>query len=238
MNERLNVEKARNEALNAEVAKLRGDSSGTDRANAKYKEQLDVQRKTMIKWKSKIQELSEEIVAIEQERKETDDVYKNNLISINDSFYKIQGDNIGKLKYGKMSKKFVIFTEKINHLFYYDESGPKFIVVQEVSMTNPSIGKQMNLPWFMVVGRKRSALFAAESTAKRDKWVQFISKSLGQDAEEDGDSVQSDAVNPLFSADNALEKEMNDKLDDANHANPEFGQQQSPINLISGTQCK
>merc|ERR1719225_600825 len=105
MNERLNVEKARNEALNAEVAKLRGTSSGTDRANAKYKEQLDVQRKTMIKWKSKIQELSEEIVAIEQERKETDDVYKNNLISINDSFYKIQGDAIGKLKYGKMSKK-------------------------------------------------------------------------------------------------------------------------------------
>merc|ERR1719225_2269225 len=237
MNERLNVEKARNEALNAEVAKLRGDSSGTDRANAKYKEQLDVQRKTMIKWKSKIQELSEEIVAIEQERKETDDVYKNNLISINDSFYKIQGDNIGKLKYGKMSKKFVIFTEKINHLFYYDESGPKFLIVQEVQMTNPNISKQMNLPWFMVVGRKRSALFAAESTAKRDKWVQFISKSLGKMDEESKDS----AVNPLFSADNALEKEMSDKLDDANHANPaDFGQQQSPINFVSdhNMQCK
>jgi len=229
MNERYQSEKSKNEALMAEVAELRGSSNGQDSANQKYKEQLDVQRKTMIKWKSKIQELSEEIVAIEQERKETDDVYKNNLISINDSFYKIQGDNVGKLKYGKMSKKFVIFTEKINHLFYYDESGPKFIVVQEVSMTNPNITKQMNLPWFMVVGRKRSALFAAESTAKRDKWVSFISKSLGNDA----DDSRSDAVNPLFSADNALEKEMNDKLEDANHANPSFGQQQSPINFIS-----
>merc|ERR1719384_2275539 len=93
----------------------------------------------------------------------------------------------------------------------------------------------MNLPWFVGVGRKRSALCAAESTAKRDKWVSFITKSLGKDTE---DESRSDAVNPLFSADNALEKEMNDKLDDANHANPAFGQQQSPINLISGTQCK
>merc|ERR1719225_1668283 len=220
MNERYTQEKEKNEALLKEMSELRGSNNGQDAANSKYKEQLDAQRKTMIKWKSKIQELSEEIVAIEQERKETDDVYKNNLMSLNDSFYKIQGDNIGKLKYGKMSKKFVIFTEKINHLFYYDESGPKFIVVQEVSMTNPSIGKQMNLPWFMVVGRKRSALFAAESTAKRDKWVQFISKSLGKADEESKDS----AVNPLFSADNALEKEMSDKLDDANHANPaDFG---------------
>jgi len=229
LNERYNSEKTKNEALLKEMSELKGDSNGQDAANSKYKEQLDVQRKTMIKWKSKIQELSEEIVAIEQERKETDDVYKNNLISINDSFYKIQGDNIGKLKYGKMSKKFVIFTEKINHLFYYDESGPKFIVVQEVSMTNPQITKQMNLPWFMVTGRKRSALFAAESTAKRDKWVQFISKSLGNN---EAESV-SDAVNPLFSADNALEKEMSDKLEDANHANPEFGQQQSPINFVN-----
>merc|ERR1719225_1701390 len=237
MNERYTQEKEKNEALLKEMSELKGSSNGQDRANSKYKEQLDVQRKTMIKWKTKIQELSEEIVAIEQERKETDDVYKNNLISINDSFYKIQGDAIGKLKYGKMSKKFVIFTEKINHLFYYDDSGPKFLIVQEVVMTNPNITKQMNLPWFMVKGRKRSALFAAESTAKRDKWVQFISKSLGKADEESKDS----AVNPLFSADNALEKEMSDKLDDANHANPAgFGQQQSPINFVSdhNMQCK
>merc|ERR1711997_792359 len=112
---------------------------------------------------------------------------------------------------------------------YYDDSGPKFLIVQEVTMTNPQITKQMNLPWFMVTGRKRSALFAAESTAKRDKWVQFISKSLGNN---EAESV-SDAVNPLFSADNALEKEMSDKLEDANHANPEFGQQQSPINFVN-----
>merc|ERR1719356_113925 len=223
LNERYTAEKRKNEQLLADVAALRGSSSGQDATNTQYKEQLDAQRKTMIKWKTKIQELSEEIVAIEQERKETDNQYKNNLISINDSFYKIQGDNVGKLKYGKMSKKFVIFTEKINHLFYYDESGPKFLIIQSVTKSNAEISKQMNLPWFMVTGRKRSALFAAESTAKRDKWVQFISKSLGnKDAE--ADSVQSDAVNPLFSADNALEKEMNDKLDDANHANPDFGQ--------------
>jgi len=241
LNVKYNAEKSKNEALLTQVDALRGSSSGQDNANAQYKEQLDVQRKTMIKWKTKIQELSEEIVAIEQERKETDDVYKNNLISINDSFYKIQGDAVGKLKYGKMSKKFVIFTEKINHLFYYDESGPKFIIVQSVTKSHAEIGKQMNLPWFMVVGRKRSALFAAESTAKRDKWCEFISQSLG-----DANAGDNGAVNPLFSADNALAKEMDDKLEDANHANcghshdASFGQQQSPINFVTDhhMQCK
>merc|ERR1712130_1003201 len=59
-----------------------------------------------------------------------------------------------------------------------------------------------------------------------------------------GQSVEdSAAVNPLFCADNALEKEMSDKLEDANQVanlDANFGQQQSPINFVTDhhMQCK
>jgi carbonic anhydrase len=62
----------------------------------------------------------------------------------------------------------------------------------------------------------------------------------------DANAGDNGAVNPLFSADNALAKEMDDKLEDANHANcghshdANFGQQQSPINFVTDhhMQCK
>jgi len=44
-----------------------------------YKAELEDQRATMIKWKSKIQELSKEIVNIEQERNIADQEYKNKM---------------------------------------------------------------------------------------------------------------------------------------------------------------
>eukprot|EP00483_Globobulimina_turgida_P003789 UN03795 len=47
-----------------------------DDVGNEYKQQLDLQRETMTKWKEKIQELSQEIVNIEQTRQETDKEYK------------------------------------------------------------------------------------------------------------------------------------------------------------------
>jgi len=44
-----------------------------------YKAELDMQRETMVKWKSKIQDLSKEIVNIEQERNIADQEYKNKM---------------------------------------------------------------------------------------------------------------------------------------------------------------
>merc|ERR1719219_1422076 len=44
-----------------------------------YKQELDLQRETMVKWKSKIQGLSKEIVNIEQERNIADQEYKNKM---------------------------------------------------------------------------------------------------------------------------------------------------------------
>jgi len=47
-----------------------------------YKQELDAQRETMVKWKSKIQDLSKEIVAIEQERNIADQEYKNKMTKL------------------------------------------------------------------------------------------------------------------------------------------------------------
>jgi len=47
-----------------------------------YKQELDMQRETMVKWKSKIQELSKEIVNIEQERNIADQEYKNKMAKL------------------------------------------------------------------------------------------------------------------------------------------------------------
>jgi len=47
-----------------------------------YKQELDLQRETMVKWKSKIQELSKEIVNIEQERNIADQEYKNKMTKL------------------------------------------------------------------------------------------------------------------------------------------------------------
>jgi carbonic anhydrase len=47
-----------------------------------YKQELDLQRETMVKWKSKIQDLSKEIVNIEQERNIADQEYKNKMTKL------------------------------------------------------------------------------------------------------------------------------------------------------------
>merc|ERR1712130_686796 len=110
--------------------------------------------------------------------------------SVNDILYKIQGDNLKKLKYTKMCPKFVVFINNINHLFYYDQFGtnnklePKCIIVRNVCIQNDIITKEMDMrvhkPWFLIVGIKRSALFVTESIVTRNKWVDFITQSLGK----------------------------------------------------------
>merc|ERR1712154_503910 len=110
---------------------------------------------------------------------------KNKSYAINDVLYKVQGDAVAKLKYNKMHKKNVICINKINHLFYYDADGKnkgeqKYIIVKDVEINNNSIQKQMTKPWFLIIGEKRTALFATDSSSVRDEWVSFIRKALGK----------------------------------------------------------
>eukprot|EP01084_Bolivina_argentea_P063886 116551_1 len=62
---------------NVETSTLREEVS------IEYKQQLDMQRETMVKWKEKIQELTQELVNIEQERNETDKEYNNKINELN-----------------------------------------------------------------------------------------------------------------------------------------------------------
>eukprot|EP01083_Nonionella_stella_P146903 462677_1 len=228
----------------------------TDNANG-YKQQLDIQRETMVKWKEKIQELSEEIVNIEQERHETDKEYEirinemkqinieitkkvnekddiisatqeemklmsqsmakeakyreNKELSMNAILYKVQGDSVSKLKYNKQSNKFVVFVAGINHLFYYDVNGAKdqkYIVVKDISINDNSIQKSINKPWFLIIGHKRSALFASDSQQTRDEWYEFINKSVHLHGDSDNGTAEDE-----------LESKMSAATDDNDDAN-------------------
>ena len=170
--------KAENEELEQQLIDLRQEQKEKEEIGAEYKDKLVAQSETIQKWKQKIDELSQEIIAIHAQRREDEQSYKENLLSITDTLDKVHGDTVGKLKYGRISQKVVIFTEKINHLFYYDENGPKFFVVKDVSVNNHQIQSNMKRPWFLLIGKKRSVLFAAPSIEIRDKWVDFISASL------------------------------------------------------------
>merc|ERR1712228_1032846 len=183
----------------------RQEQKDKEEIGAEYKDKLVAQSETISKWKQKIDELSQEIISIHAQRKEHEQSYKENLLSITDTLDKIHGDNVSKLKYNKLSQKVVIFTEKINHLFYYDENGPKFFVVKDVSTNNHLIQSNMKRPWFLLIGKKRSVLFAAPSITIRDKWVDFIKASLAATTEESNTSLirwNANSVNqplsPLF----------------------------------------
>jgi len=293
-----------------------------------YKQELDLQRETMVKWKAKIQDLSKEIVSIEQERNIADQEYKGKmlklkqqvqaldqtastqksvidkkeltirktqgdiqemvsainvlkkqsserrgkLMSIQDTLAKVPGDAVSKLKYGKESKKFVVYTNRINHLFYYDapaeESaagadaggkaamGAKFVVVRDISINHPAIGQQMNgKAWFLLIGDSRCCLLVAESLAARDKWVLFVKRSLGQPTREDKElTVLAGAPNRHGRAFSAFSPSASPRPNagaravggSVNHGHSHnhgpaavpapFGQQQSPINIVSSTQ--
>eukprot|EP01083_Nonionella_stella_P296952 1008623_1 len=106
-----------------------------------YKEEIDVQKKTLSECKDKMQELSTEIAQIKEKQKENEKHYKNKLCSINYTLDKVYGDSITKLKYTKMHTKFVVVTERINHLCYYDESVPTLIMVTQGSTENDLLGR-------------------------------------------------------------------------------------------------
>ena len=188
-----------------------------DEVAAEYKQQLDLQRETMLKWKEKITELSAEMTSIEEERVRADKEHKETiarlrqakqrleadsaakqavlaqtqgevaLTAMQGALSKVKGDAVSKIKFGKASRKRVFFVGGAHkHLFYYDESSSnkqehKFMVVSDVSVRNNAIEKQMKLPWFLVLGRKRCALFAADDEATRDAWVAFIKQALGKE---------------------------------------------------------
>merc|ERR1712228_987913 len=64
-----------------------------DEIGIEYKQQLDLQRETMEKWKEKIQELSEEIVNIEQQRKDADAEHKAEINGLNEEIKECKEEN-------------------------------------------------------------------------------------------------------------------------------------------------
>merc|ERR1712176_1407961 len=80
------------------------DKQNVDREHLKdeiaveYKQQLDIQRETMVKWKEKIQELGEEIATIEQERKDADKEYKNKIEELNKEIEELKEINMDQKK--------------------------------------------------------------------------------------------------------------------------------------------
>ena len=156
--------------------------------NKELKEMVSEQNKAiedkeevMTSMQADIKSMRENTQKLEEELKENE----KNMYSISGKLFKIQGDNVSKLKYGKQSLKTVIFVNKINQLFYYDANGSnkgdqKYIMIKDITVNNNSIQKQMNKPWFLVIGEKRSALFASEQKETVSKWLRFINKSLGK----------------------------------------------------------
>eukprot|EP01083_Nonionella_stella_P251601 867943_1 len=207
----------KNEELEREIELLRKNGKEIDSNSDQYRDQLDLQAATMIKWKERIESLSDEIENMNKERRETNNLYANKLITISDTLYKIHGDNTSNLKYNKQSRKIVIFTNKINHLFYYDEHGPKYIIVRDISTNNDLIEKQMNKYWFLVVGDKRSVLFATENKQIHERWVQFIKQSITLHTNTNQNNNNNNTEN----------------TENKQQFGQQFGQSQSPINIIS-----
>eukprot|EP01084_Bolivina_argentea_P192746 330816_1 len=181
LQERHNQHKLTYENLKKQLTLLENQQKQKDQIAKKYKTQLEIQRSAIFKREQKIQFISVDIENIKQERKKIHSYEdKNYLLSIGDTLYKVHGTNISKLKWNKESKKFVVFTAAINCLFYYDETGLKHMNVHDISVNNNSIQNKMNKPWFLVIGKNRSALFAANNVSIRDKWVNFIKQSLNK----------------------------------------------------------
>jgi len=210
---------ASNDGLEKELLRLREEEKESDALSAQYKEQLNEQNATLAEWKEKIHKLSQEIIQIQAKRRKAEQEYKLNLLSISDTMHKVHGDNVYKLKYNKMSQKTLVFTEKINHLFYYDDSGPKFFVVCDISIDNNLIAKHFDdNKWFLLFGKKRSALFVAQTMELRNKWVRFIKKSLSSNEEMSNTEHIRWNTNPIAlipaAEDSDTEQRTEEELDD------------------------
>eukprot|EP01083_Nonionella_stella_P195999 721450_1 len=188
LNSRLNAHKLRNSELELAIATLEAEEKEKLTLSEEYRIDIENQKIIIIKWKEKMQELSEEIVLIREKEREQELEYSNKNISISDNLDKIAGDSISKLKYSQKHEKFVIFTEKINQLFYYDDSNIKIVFVRGITINNSDIELQINnKPWFLIIGKKRSVLFIAQNITMRDKWVNFINRSLANKSNHDSD---------------------------------------------------
>lgn len=210
----LSIAKGKIDKLRKENADLKALNVELDELNGELKQDMAAQTDIIYKHEQRIKTMTMKMVKLEKQVKSRKQSEND---SVNDILYKVQGDNLKKLKYTKMCPKFVVFINNINHLFYYDQFGtnnklePKCIIVRDISISNALIGKEMDLrngkPWFLIIGIKRSALFVTESISTRNKWVDFITKSIGKSATAISTSVSSlDASSDTSKAsDNKLE---------------------------------
>merc|ERR1719461_1593157 len=209
----LSIAKGKIDKLRKENAELKAANVELDGINGGLRSDMAAQSSIIYKHEQKIKSMTLRVVKLEKEvaaKKQSEND------SVNDILYKVQGDNLKKLKYTKMCPKFVVFINNINHLFYYDQFGtnnklePKCIIVRDICISNALIGKEMDLrngkPWFLIIGIKRSALFVTESISTRNKWVDFITKSIGKSAITSiPPSVSSSVASSDTSKDNKLE---------------------------------
>jgi len=183
----LSVAKEKIDALKQENTDLKIANGELDEMNGELKENIDSKRKENDELKENLKEMTAKILTLQKEKEQKE---QNEADSINDILYKVQGGSLKKAKYTKMQPKFVCFINKINHLFYYDQFGsnsklePKCMIVRDISTKNDLVEKGMensSNSWFLVIGIQRIALFVTESITTRDKWVNFITSSLGKD---------------------------------------------------------
>jgi len=163
-------------ALNKEIESLKSKNVEQDK-EIKTKDAL------ISKTQDAVKEMTAAINQLQRESEEQ----QQRIHALHDVLYKVQGESVLKLKYGKMSRKEVVFVSGINQLFYYDEGGnskaeQKYIKVLSVQAKSETIKKNMDKHWFLVTGEKRVALFATDDAATQSKWVKFMKESLGSGA--------------------------------------------------------
>merc|ERR1719361_601362 len=191
--ERILQLKAKTEELKTELTKIERQR---DAQHTEHEEKVNALNQEIESLKTKNEAQSKEIktkdalisktrdavkemtAAIDQLQKESEE-QQQRIYAVQDVLYKVQGDTVLKLKYGKQSKKEVVFVSGINKLFYYDEGGnskaeQKYIQVLSVQAKSETIKKNMEKFWFLVTGEKRVALFATEDEAVQAKWVKFM----------------------------------------------------------------
>merc|ERR1712232_1276930 len=157
--------------------------------NEEQKKELEEKSQSILKTQSDMKDMNAVINKLQQAAEER----KGQMAALNDLMFKEQGDSIGKLKYNKKSQKQVVFVNKINQLFYYDawkdgkSDQQKYIVIKDVKDYDNTITKGMTMPWFLVIGEKRCALFGADTKDVKDKWVKFIKESLGKGKSDEDD---------------------------------------------------
>eukprot|EP01083_Nonionella_stella_P255859 877622_1 len=173
LQKRYTQHKLTNENLQKQLILLKNEQKEKKQMNNKYKEQLDIQKSVALKREQKMQFILTEIENVRQIHKQNYcETNKNDMLSITDTLYLVEGTNPHKLTWNNESKKCVVFTDTINCLFYYDDIDLKHMYVNDI------ITNKRNKPWFLAIGEKQSALFVADNIEIRDKWVNFIKQSI------------------------------------------------------------